>query len=320
MKRVVVTGATGFVGANLTRRLMSDGHNVHLLVRREPDDWRIRGIRKDVRLHEVNLDDPETLERAVSNIRPDWVFHLATHGAYSWQTDLHRIMRTNITGTINLVEACLGVGFEAFVNTGSSSEYGLKDHAPSESEAVQPNSYYAVSKASATMFCRYIAQSRGVNITTLRPYSVYGPYEDPNRLMPTLILYGLEGKLPPLVSPDIARDYVYIDDVTEAYLLAAGRPPQPNDGVYNVGTGIQTTLQEVLDIARQVLAIEAQPNWGSFPNRHWDTNTWVSDNRLIWTELGWRPRYTFEQGFRLMADWFRNDPDVPALYKRLLKK
>jgi UDP-glucose 4-epimerase len=319
MKRAIVTGATGFVGANLTRRLIDDGHDVHLLVRREHDDWRIGGIRKDVRLHEVNLDDPETLEVTVRNIRPDWVFHLATHGAYSWQTDLRRIMRTNITGTINLVEACLRVGFEAFVNTGSSSEYGIKDHAPSESEELKPNSYYAVSKASATMFCRYVAQSRGVNIITLRPYSVYGPYEDPHRLMPTIILYGLEGRLPPLVSPDTPRDYVYVDDLTEAYLLAAGRPHQDTDAVYNVGTGTQTLLREVVNVARRALAIEAEPKWGSFPNRHWDTDTWVSDNRLIWTELGWRPRYTFEEGFRMMANWFRSNPVLPDLYKKLLK-
>ncbi len=197
MKRVVVTGATGFVGANLARRLLRDGHELHLLLRPANNPWRIRDIRDDVHSHEVDFTDKESLARVVGAIRPDWVFHLAAHGAYSWQTDLDSMVATNITGTINLVESCLRAGFEAFVNTGSSSEYGYKDHAPAETEWLEPNSYYAFTKASATLFCRYMAQSRNARIPTLRLYSVYGPYEEPARLVPALIMSGLRGKLPP---------------------------------------------------------------------------------------------------------------------------
>ena len=320
MKRVVLTGATGFVGANLARRLLHDGHEVHLLVRPDYTRWRIEAIRSDVRLHEVNLGDEEALACIVGNIRPDWVFHLATHGAYSWQTDLRQMVQTNIIGTINLVEACLKTGFEAFVNTGSSSEYGLKDHASSETEWLEPNSYYAVTKASATLFCRYTAQSQGVHLPTLRLYSVYGPYEEPMRLMPTLILWGLKDELPPLVNPDIARDFVYVDDVNEAYLLAATRPGQEPGAVYNVGTGVQTSLRKVVDVARRVMGITVEPEWGSMPDRQWDTNVWVANNRRIRDELGWRPRHAFEQGFRMMVNWFHDNPALQRLYhERYLK-
>jgi dolichol-phosphate mannosyltransferase len=129
--------------------------------------------------------------------------------------------------------------------------------------------------------------------------------------MPTLIRRGLRGELPPLVNPDIARDYVYTEDVNDTYLLAAITPGQEPGAVYNVGTGVQTTLREVIDVARHVLGISVEPEWGSMPNRQWDTNVWVSDNRKIVRELGWRPRYTFKQGFRLMVDWMR---DHLALY------
>src|SRR5207237_854558 len=140
---------------------------------------------------------------------------------YSSQTDLSQMVRTNFTSTINLVESCLKTGFEVFVNTGSSSEYGFKNHAPSEDEAIEPNSDYAVSKAVATLYCRHKARQKNVHIPTLRLYSIYGPYEEPTRLMPALLIRGLSGELPPLVNPDIARDYVYTEDAVDAFLLAA---------------------------------------------------------------------------------------------------
>ena len=314
MKRTLLTGATGFVGANLARRLLRDGHEVHLLVRRGYAPWRIEAIRQDIHLHEVSLDDAEALTSVVARIRPDWVFHLAAHGAYSSQTDVSQMVQTNVVGTTNLVETCLKVGFETFVNAGSSSEYGLKDHPPSETEWLEPNSYYAVTKAASTLLCRYAAQRHKAHIVTLRLYSVYGPFEEPSRLMPRLIVHGLSGKLPPLVRPDIARDYVYTEDVNDACLLAAATPGQEAGAVYNLGTGIQTSLREVVDLARRVLAIPVEPVWGSMPDRQWDTTVWVADNHKIRQELGWQPRHTFEQGFGEMVRWFGDNADIRRFY------
>lgn len=315
-KRVVVTGATGFVGANLARRLLSDGHAVHLLVRPGYTAWRLAEIEREVRTHLVSLQDRAGVERAIDEIKPEWIFHLAVHGAYSSQTDVHDIFQTNVLGAVNLVEACLKTGFDAFVNTGSSSEYGFKDHPPSEREWLEPNSHYSVTKAAATHYCRFTAQSRKVLIPTLRLYSVFGPYEEPTRLLPTIMVKALQGELPPLVNPRIARDFVYVDDVLDAYLLAATRREQEAGAVYNVGSGIQTTLAEVVDCARRVAGIKAEPSWGSMPDRKWDTTSWVADNRKIRSELGWSPKLDFEQGFRLMLDWFQNRSDMVELYRK----
>src|SRR5262249_61166404 len=111
-------------------------------------------------------------------------FHLAAHGAYSWETDLDRTVATNVVGTMNLVRAGLRGGFDAFVNAGSSSEYGFKRRAPREQEWVEPNSHYAVAKVAATHFCRLTAIRERAKIATLRLYSVYGPSEEPNRPPP----------------------------------------------------------------------------------------------------------------------------------------
>lgn len=316
MKRVIITGATGFVGANLARRLLEAGHQLHLLVRPGYTAWRIDAIRQAVHLHEIELRDAEGLRDLVKQIRPEWVFHLAAHGAYPWQTDLHQMAQTNFLDTINLVEGCLKTGFEAFINTGSSSEYGYKNIAPTETEWLEPNSHYAVTKASATLFCRYTAQSRGVHLCTLRLYSVYGAYEAPKRLMPTLILHGLQGNLPPLVNPDVARDYVYIEDVSDAYLLAASKVGSEVGAVYNVGTGVQTSMRQVVETAQRILHLAVEPQWGSMLNRSWDTACWVANNQRIAAELGWKPRYTFSQGFSQMVEWFQHNPAMLDFYAR----
>ena len=130
--------------------------------------------------------------------------------------------------------------------------------------------------------------------------------------MPTLVIRGQKGELPPLVNPLIARDYIYADDVVDAYLLAATTSGQEPGAVYNVGTGRQTSLAEVVDVARRVLDIPVEPDWGSMPDRVWDTSVWVADNRKIQAALGWQPRYTFEQGFRMMAQWFRAHSELYA--------
>ena len=315
MKKVLITGASGFVGNNLARFLLDRGHETHLLLRKGHAQWRLKDILPDVRVHIADLSDPDAVAEAVKSARAEWIFHLAAHGAYSSQMDTETIVRTNIMGTVNLVQACLRTGFEVFVNTGSSSEYGFKDHAPSENEWLDPNSYYAVAKASATMFCRYTARTLGVRIPTLRLYSVYGPYEEPTRLMPALIVNGLEGRLPPLVNPKIARDFIYVDDVTAAYLSAATVESDDPGAVYNIGSGIQTSIAEVVEAARRTLGITTEPEWGSMKDRIWDTDTWVCDNRLAVEKLGWRPNDSFEKSFQKMVDWFRQNPEIIRLYR-----
>jgi UDP-glucose 4-epimerase len=314
-KKVIITGAGGFVGANLARYMLAQGHAVHLFLRDGFTAWRLEELRPDAQFHTVNFSDADTLDQLVAKIKPDWIFHLAAYGAYSYQNDLSRILETNVNATVNLVEACRKSGFEAFVNTGSSSEYGFKDHACSEQEWVEPNSYYAVTKASATLFCRFTAQKYKLPISTLRLYSVYGPYEEPTRLMPQLIIKGLAGDLPPLVSPTIARDYVYSEDVNRAYWLAATVPGQEIGAVYNVGTGVQTSLSQVVEVARRVLNIAKEPSWGTMPDRAWDTSVWVADNRQIREKLGWQPEQDFERGFAQMVAWLKSTAFLKEVYK-----
>lgn len=300
-KRAIVTGASGFVGSVLARKLLDAGHDVHLFVRPDSDTWRLDDA--DAPRYEVEHTDAGRLTATVRSVRPDWIFHLAAHGAYPSQTERQRMVEANVVGTMNLVDAALDMGFEAFVNAGSSSEYGFSDHPPTEDERAEPSSAYALTKLSQTLFCRFTAKKHDVHMPTLRLYSVYGPYEEPTRFVPTLIALGLDRRLPPLASPDIARDFVYTEDVAEAFVLAAERNDTERGGIYNVGTGTQTKLQDAVRLARETFEIAAEPEWETMPNRAWDTTTWVANAHKIERELGWKASIPFDEGFRRFAAW-----------------
>jgi dolichol-phosphate mannosyltransferase len=313
-----VTGAAGFIGAALARRLLEDGHAVTLLVGPRTDAWRLQGLDGDAELATVDLRNAEAVEGALARARPELVFHLAAHGAYSWQQSLPRMIETNIAGCANVVEAAVRAGARAIVNAGSSSEYGLKDHAPPEEELPEPNSAYAVTKASATLYCGWVARTRAAAVTTLRLYSAYGPWEEPRRLVPALVVHGLDRTLPPLVDPRIARDFVYVGDVLDAFLLAAERARPGEGAVYNVGSGAQTTLRELAAAARLVFGIDHEPAWGSFPARAWDTDVWVADARRVERELGWRARTRIDEGLAATARWLTERPALAARYRQAL--
>lgn len=315
MKRVILTGAAGFVGANLARRILKEGHEVHVLLRDGHSGWRLASIKDHLHIHVVPLENSQSLESSLASIRPDWVFHLAAYGAYPSQTSLPRMAETNLLATASLVDACAKVGFEAFINTGSSSEYGLKNHAPSEDETIDPNSAYAITKAAATHYCRHIARSTNLPFTTLRLYSVYGPFEEPSRLIPTLIIQGLGGRLPPLVNPSSARDYVFIDDVLDAYMLSASSPSIAAGKIYNVGTGVQTSLRDVVDLACHSLPISEKAAWGTMPDRQWDSSIWRADHSSISRDLGWHPRYSLLDGFKSTLAWFNANEGILSYYQ-----
>ena len=266
MKRAVVTGATGFVGACLARRLLRDGHEVHLLLRPPINGRRIADVEGDLRLHIVDVNDRAAVLRTLRELRPEWVFNLMAHGAYSSQTDPDEIVRTNLLGTIHLLDAAQASGAEAFVQAGSSSEYGFQDHAPREGEPVAPNSLYAVSKVAATHYGQMIARQRDLQscapvvfgVRTLR--GAHPPHSD-------AIRHGLAGRLPPLVAPETARDFIYVEDVEEACVRAAQIGGQRRGAVYNVGTGQQTTIRQAVEALRRALPIADEPVWGTMGGR-----------------------------------------------------
>jgi UDP-glucose 4-epimerase len=314
LKRCLVTGGSGFVGSVLARRLLLEGHETHLLLRPKHEPWRLAGLTDAVRKHDVDLEDHQALGRVVATVKPDWVFHLAAYGAYSHQVGLQRMMETNLMGTAALTDASAEAGVEVFIQTGSSSEYGYKDHAAAEDETLEPNSHYAISKAAATHYCQLRARTSGFNAITVRLYSIYGPYEDPNRLIPTLIMHGLRGSFPSLVSPQIARDFVYVDDAVDAMLRIAKTQSTKRGSIYNVCSGVQSTLADAVQIAKRLMRIPGEPGWSTMQARRWDTERWVGSPTRTATEIGWCATVELEAGMRQTIEWFEAHPKLLKFY------
>lgn len=301
-----MTGASGFIGSVLLRRLIEQKQEVHLILRKESKTWRIADLLDKVTIHYSDLSSVSELVEIINKVEPTIIYHLATNGAYSYQSDANQIIQTNILGTWNLLQACNTIKYDLFVNTGSSSEYGSKQFAMRETDIVEPNSYYAVTKCAQTLLCSHIAKSEHRPIVTIRPFSVYGPYEEPKRFVPTLMKALMFNEQMNLVAPETARDQIYIDDMVDAYLKIDDLKNNPGE-YFNIGTGVQSTIKEVVETAAKVTNKTAQFKWGNMEGRSWDTNNWVADISKARQLLKWRPKVNLEQGLKLTWDWFQKN-------------
>lgn len=307
MKNIyLITGASGFIGSVLLRKLIDQKQEVHLILRKKSKTWRISDLLNKVTIHYSDLSNVKVLTKIIQIIKPNIIYHLATNGAYSYQKDANQIIDTNILGTWNLLQACNTIDYDLFVNTGSSSEYGLKQSVMKETDLLEPASYYAVTKCAQTLLCSHIAKQEHRPIITIRPFSVYGPYEEPKRFIPTLMKALMFNEEMNLVAPETARDQIYIDDVVDAYLKIDEL--KNNSGEYfNIGTGIQSTIKEVVDTAVKIIQKTAPFKWGTMENRSWDTNNWVADISKARQLLKWTPKINLKQGLKLTWDWFQNN-------------
>ena len=171
-----------------------------------------------------------------------------------------------------------------------------------------------VTKVAATHRCRLAAAQYGQHVVTLRLTSLYGRWEEPGRLMPTLIDRALDGTYPLLVAPSTARDFVWIEDVCDAFVRAATTDLDDRGSVLNVASGVQTTLRSLVEIVKPLFDIESDPVWRSMPARGWDTAVWVGDPSTTADVIGWTAGTSFEHGLRTLAAWMQADPTRRARY------
>jgi dolichol-phosphate mannosyltransferase len=310
---VVVLGASGFIGANLLRMLLQVRNDVYGTALQLPA-WRLEGL-PERNVVAVDLLVHSNLTSLLDQIKPQTVFNCVAYGAYSFERDTDLIYRTNLNFTVTLLEELARRDVHCYVQAGSSSEYGASSAAPSEEAAPTPNSHYAASKAAAAGVVYYMGKKRGLPCANLRLYSVYGPYEDSSRLIPAVVAQGMEDSLPSFVDPDISRDFVYVEDACRAFVdTALSLEPARYGESFNIGSGRQTTIREVADVARKVFEIEELPEF-TMAARDWDVTDWYADPRKARSEIGWEGEVCFEEGLRRTADWFRELEDVEAYRK-----
>jgi nucleoside-diphosphate-sugar epimerase len=303
-ERILVTGGSGFVGASLVRSLLAEGHEVHLILRAASNTWRLREVEDRCRVHWADLRDEQAVRQTVAASRPEVVYHLATHGAYPTQNDRAAILATNLLGTANLLSALAAYDYRAFVNAGSSSEYGHKPGPIRESDRLEPRTDYAVAKAAATLLCQAEAY-KGRPVTTVRIFSAYGPWEDSARLASYVMGCCLRGETPKVTTGKQPRDFIYVQDVL-TLLKRAAHHSGVRGQVLHAGTGRR---QRVRDMVETVLSVcgggRLAAQFGAEPPRSGEPVSWVANIEQTTALTGWEPRYDLRAGVEQTWEWFR---------------
>lgn len=315
---VLVLGATGFIGANLLRRLLAVRSDVIGTVF-SGDTWRLDGV-PSANIAFLNLQDAISVRSVLHRIEPRTIFDCSSFGAYSFEQDYERVHATNYTCFIRLMEEVAGMGLAAFVHAGSSSEYGLNSAAPAEDAHLVPNSHYAVSKVAASAAIAYFGKVRGVPVANLRLYSVYGPFEDSSRLIPAICEASLRGGLPVLARPEVSRDFVHVDDVVEAFANAAQMmgPDLAGESI-NIGSGRPTTLAALADLALTSFELNAERRFNPAAGRAWDTENWYADTKKAKHLLGWSAKISLADGLKQTRDWWQSHL-ATSEFNRLTKR
>jgi nucleoside-diphosphate-sugar epimerase len=305
---VLITGGAGFIGSNIVNRLLDLGYkNINLITKDSTNLSRLKNVLPKVSLHKVDLLDKKNLQKVIGKINPSIIIHLATYSAYRNQEAVSQMIETNVTGTLNLLIASRDINYDVFINTGSSSEYGIKEKPMNENDILKPISFYAATKASATLLCQVFAKEYQKPIITLRPFSVYGPYEEENRFIPTIMKAIIKNKSIKLTPGNQRRDFIYIQDVVDIYIKILSYGKKLSGQILNMGTGIEYTNDEVVRTLFKVVNKQVKIVKGAYPQRLWDTPHWVADISNTKKLLNWKPRFTLREGLRYTYNWFRNE-------------
>ena len=301
---VAILGAGGFIGVNLLRLLSGYRNDVIGVSQNPMSNWRLNqaDIKKE-NLKKCDITDYTQLRNLLIDIKPKTIFNLAAYGAYSSQKEYKKIYDTNFNVAIDIIEIAKEYGFECYVHAGSSSEYGCNSKKPKEADELIPNSHYAVSKVASSYAIKYYGEIEKLPVTNLRIYSAYGPWEEPDRLIPAVVSLARKKKWPKFVNPLISRDFVYVDDVCTAFVLAAKSIKKISGNSYNIGSGQKTTIRDVAVLAKLIFKTPGKPLFGTMHNRGWDLPDWYANPRKAKTDFGWEVKVPLSAGLMRIAEW-----------------
>jgi len=345
---ILVFGASGFIGINVFNEILSVREDCFAITHDAMNAWRLKLSNTPFNnIVHCDITSFISVKNLFEKYRPKTVFNLAAYGAYSKQKDVRLIYETNVNGTVNILENCADV--KAYVHAGSSSEYGTNSAAPDESDALEPNSHYSASKVSASYIIHYYANFKNINALNLRLYSVYGYWEEPDRLIPMIVEKARQNGYPKLVEKEISRDFVFVMDAVEAFVDAALNMNENVRGrSFNICSGKKTTLEELVNVVKQKFQISSDPVWGTMENRQWDLKDWYGNPENVNKELGWTAKTGLADGLAATYDWheqigytenilsaftnprlnakitaiiacYKDEQAIPIMYERLVK-
>lgn len=308
-KRVFITGATGFIGSHLARRLASNGAIVYALCRKDSDTWRLKGCLSKLEIVEGDITDGQRLIVILNKIRPQKCFHLAAYGVNPPQNDPYITINTNIVGTNNLVQALRDVNLECMVNFGSCVEYGDVEKPIPEDSLPNPNNLYAASKSASGLLCNIFYKLQGIPIVTLRLFTPYGPFEPSYRLIPITIIRALQGKELLLTEGEQKRDFVFIDDIIEACISAAITKEALGKTI-NLGTGKGYSIKETVTTCLNLMGNPIKPVFGALPYREHEMFNLCADTAKAKDILGWTYTTELKEGLMKTIEWFADNRNL----------
>ena len=305
--RALVTGASGFIGSHLVRRLVEDGVEVHALTSAVSSMVPIRlvALRDRLTLHEGSLSDRSAMDALAAAVRPTHVFHLGayTHVGKSWQR-VDECIDVNVQGTVNLLQALATVGYERFVNVGTSEIYGDVEAPFREDMAVRPISPYAASKHAAETMCRLFQQGHGWPIVLVRPFNAFGPAQTPDRIIPEVIARALRGEDLRMTQGRQTREFNFVEDIVDGLVRAAATPGIEGE-LFNIGCGEDISIRDVTSLVLDLMGAPVTAHFGALADRPTEIWRMYCDSTRARATLGWKPQYTLVDGLEKTIAWYR---------------
>jgi nucleoside-diphosphate-sugar epimerase len=292
-KRVLVTGGRGFIGAAVCGKLRDAGADVWTVARSEPEDDDPQALVGD-------LQSIDATRQVIAEARPDIILHLASHVIGMRSPDVVlSTYHSNLTSTVNLLVAAQESGCDRVVLTGS-----LEEPDPSTEWPV-PSSPYTAAKLAAGAYGRMCSALFDMSVVILRVFMVYGPgQQDDKKLIPYVITSLLDGNIPEFTSGQREVDWIFVDDVAEAYLRAAITPGV--EGLtLDVGSGQTATVREVVERLFELMQACVPPQFGSVADRPMEQIR-RANVEAIEKAIGWAPRTSLDEGLQATIDWYRH--------------
>lgn len=285
----LITGATGFIGSHLTRRLVAQGERVSIFIRSNSDRSAIKAVLEKLDTHEVDLRTASTVSRAIDMIEPTIVFHCAAAGVSDPFLPPDEAIRSNVYGTINLLRAIKGRARVIVLRT------------PGEIEALN---VYAAAKAAAWQFCRMYRRTQGWPIAGAMVYQVYGPHQDQKNVIPSAIEAALNDRDFTMTSGRSQRDWIYIDDVIDA-LIAQARADRFDVDSIDLGTGSTLSVRAVVERIYQLIGRGGKPIVGALPDRPGEVDIQKADVITAASILNWRAKTPIDDGLKATIQWMQ---------------
>ena len=299
MNRILITGAAGFIGANLVRELLKTKNEIHVVIRDTTELWRIKNIIKDCQVSIIDLGNFELLRKCIQNTRPQIVYHCATYGVSHSQTNHLQMFDTSITQTINLLNSLVGQSeLECLINLGTSMEYGPKSGRIKETDREEPNTLYGISKLAQTKIVQYFAQKYNLPASTLRIFTSYGKFEESHHLIGDLMMGIINKKSVKIKNLNAKRDFIFIDDVVRALQIAGS--VKPNKQIINIGSGTEYSVDNIVKIVKTIGDIKIEED--ELDER--SQGEGFASIRKAEKLLEWSPRFSINEGLQKTYEWF----------------